>query len=188
MFKTLIDPSTLAAHLADPNWVVIDCRFDLADPPKGEQLYLQSHILGARYAHLDRDLSGTKTGANGRHPLPTADEMRARFGALGIAPGRQVVVYDADSGMHASRLWWMLRYLRHEAVALLDGGFARWVREPATERARDVNGDGTDDIVWQGSTGQVHYWRMSNGRRLEGINIDRPVTKDWKFGGVGSIE
>jgi thiosulfate/3-mercaptopyruvate sulfurtransferase len=129
MFKTLIDPATLAPHLADTGWVVIDCRFDLADPPKGEQLYLDAHIPGARYAHLDRDLSGERTGENGRHPLPTPEEMRERFGALGIAPGTQVVVYDADSGMHASRLWWMLRYMGHDAVALLDGGFARWMHE-----------------------------------------------------------
>src|SRR5215213_4754389 len=135
MFKTLIDPVTLAAHLDDKAWVVIDCRFDLADPPGGEQLYLESHIPSARYAHLDRDLSGEKTGRNGRHPLPSADQMRARFGALGIGPGTQVVVYDADSGLHASRLWWMLRFMQHDAVALLDGGFARWVREDFATRS-----------------------------------------------------
>ena len=129
MFKTLIAPADVAPHLADDNWVVVDCRFDLADPPKGEQLYLESHIPGARYAHLDRDLSGAKTGANGRHPLPTPQQMTERFGAFGIAPGKQVVVYDADSGMYAARLWWMLRYMGHDAVALLDGGLARWTRE-----------------------------------------------------------
>jgi thiosulfate/3-mercaptopyruvate sulfurtransferase len=129
MFTTLIAPAELVPHLADEDWVVIDCRFDLAAPSLGEELYLESHIPGARYAHLDRDLSGEKTGTNGRHPLPTAEEMRERFGAFGIAPGRQVVVYDADSGMHASRLWWMLRYMGHEGVALLDGGLARWTRE-----------------------------------------------------------
>jgi thiosulfate/3-mercaptopyruvate sulfurtransferase len=129
MFKTLIGPADLAPRLAAEDWVVVDCRFDLANPPRGEQLYLESHVPGARYAHLDRDLSGDKTGVNGRHPLPTPEQMRERFGALGIGPGTQVVVYDADSGMHASRLWWMLRYMGHDAVALLDGGFARWVRE-----------------------------------------------------------
>jgi thiosulfate/3-mercaptopyruvate sulfurtransferase len=129
MFTTLITPDDLTPHLADPEWVVIDCRFDLAVPSRGEELYLESHIPGARYAHLDRDLSGEKTGSNGRHPLPTAEQMRERFGAFGISPGRQVVVYDADSGMHASRLWWMLRFMGHDAVALLDGGFARWTRE-----------------------------------------------------------
>lgn len=129
MFTTLIDPATLARHLASDTWIVVDCRFDLADPPRGEQLYLDAHIPGARYAHLDGDLSGDKTGSNGRHPLPTAEQMRERFGAMGIAPGTQVVAYDADSGMFAARLWWMLRFMGHDAVAVLDGGLARWVRE-----------------------------------------------------------
>jgi thiosulfate/3-mercaptopyruvate sulfurtransferase len=135
MFTTLIAPDDLAPHLADDRWVVVDCRFDLAAPARGEELYLESHIPGARYAHLDRDLSGEKTGTNGRHPLPTPDEMRERFGALGISPGTQVVVYDADSGMHASRLWWMLRFMGHDAVALLDGGIARWTREGRAVRS-----------------------------------------------------
>jgi thiosulfate/3-mercaptopyruvate sulfurtransferase len=129
MFTTLIAPTDVVPHLADESWVIVDCRFDLADPPKGERLYLESHIPGARYAHLDRDLSGEKTGSNGRHPLPTAEQMRERFGAFGISPGTQVIVYDADSGMHASRLWWMLRFMGHDAVALIDGGFARWQRQ-----------------------------------------------------------
>jgi thiosulfate/3-mercaptopyruvate sulfurtransferase len=129
MFTTLITPDDLAPHLADDGWVVVDCRFDLAAPARGEALYLEAHIPGARYAHLDRDLSGDTTGTTGRHPLPTTDDMRARFGALGISPGTQVVVYDADTGMHAARLWWMLRFMGHDAVALLDGGIARWMRE-----------------------------------------------------------
>ncbi len=129
MHKTLLDPATLSPHIADDNWVVVDCRFDLADPQKGEELYLDAHIPGARYAHLDRDLSGDKTGANGRHPLPTVEQMRERFGALGIAPGNQVIVYDADTGMYAARLWWMLRFMGHDAVALLNGGFALWTGE-----------------------------------------------------------
>jgi thiosulfate/3-mercaptopyruvate sulfurtransferase len=129
MFKTLIDPQTLAAHLDDPSWVIVDTHFDLGDPSQGGRQFLEEHIPGARYAHLDRDLSGEKTGTNGRHPLPTAAQMRERFGALGIAPGKQVVVYDADNAMYAARLWWMLRFMGHDAVAVLDGGFARWRRE-----------------------------------------------------------
>ncbi len=128
MFKTLIDPATLSQHLAEPDWVIVDCRFDLTDPARGEQLYLESHIPGARYAHLDRDLAGTKTGKNGRHPLPTPAQMEERFGALGIGPGVQVVAYDADSGMYAARLWWMLRFMGHDPAAVLDGGLAAWVR------------------------------------------------------------
>ena len=129
MHTTLIDPSTLAPHLTDDRWVVVDCRFDLTAPEKGEQDYLDAHIPGARYAHLDRDLSGEKTGSNGRHPLPTAEQMRERFGAMGIGPRAQVVAYDADTGMYAARLWWMLRFMGHDAVAVLDGGLAHWVRD-----------------------------------------------------------
>ena len=129
MYKTLIDPSTLSTHLHDPNWVVIDCRFDLANPEKGEEWYREAHIPGARYAHLDRHLSGPKTGTNGRHPLPDAETLCRTFAALGISNGMQVVAYDADSSMYAARLWWMLRWMGHDAVAVLDGGLARWQRE-----------------------------------------------------------
>jgi thiosulfate/3-mercaptopyruvate sulfurtransferase len=129
MHPTLIDPSTLLQHLGRPAWVIIDCRFDLANPAWGEEQYLAGHVPGAQYAHLDRDLSAPKTGKNGRHPLPSPDEMAARFGRMGVGPDAQVVAYDNDSGMYASRLWWMLRFMGHDAVAVLDGGWARWVRE-----------------------------------------------------------
>lgn len=129
MHSTLITPTDVKTHLGDPGWVIVDCRFDLTNPGWGEEQYAIGHIPGARYAHLDRDLSGAKTGTNGRHPLPSTDEMAARFGALGIGSGTQVVAYDADSGMYAARLWWMLRFMGHDAVAVLDGGLARWVSE-----------------------------------------------------------
>ena len=129
MHKTLIDPSTLARHLHDPDWIVVDCRFDLTNPEKGEELYREAHIPGARYAHLDRHLSGPKTGKNGRHPLPDSEVLCRTFSDLGISPGTQVVAYDADSGMYAGRLWWMLRWMGHDAAAVLDGGLARWQRE-----------------------------------------------------------
>ena len=129
MYTTLIDPRTLAAHLNDPAWIIVDTRFDLTDPSKGEQQFATAHVPGARYAHLDRDLSGEKTGTNGRHPLPTPEQMRTTFGAMGITHESQVVVYDADSSMYAARLWWMLRFMSHDRVAVLDGGFARWAAE-----------------------------------------------------------
>jgi thiosulfate/3-mercaptopyruvate sulfurtransferase len=128
MFTTLIDCATLSQHLRHPGWVIVDCRFDLTDPARGERMYYEAHIPGARYAHLDRDLSGTKTGRNGRHPMPSAEQMRERFGAMGIGPGVQVVAYDADTGMYAARLWWMLRFMGHEQAAVLDGGIAAWLR------------------------------------------------------------
>lgn len=128
MHTTLIDAATLAAHLDDRSWVVLDARFDLAAPAKGETLYREGHLPGARYVHLDTHLSGEKSGTNGRHPLPAPEVAAARFGALGIGPGTQVVVYDADMGMFAARAWWMLRWVGHQAVAVLDGGFAAWQR------------------------------------------------------------
>ncbi|MEZ5285628.1 MAG: rhodanese-like domain-containing protein [Vicinamibacterales bacterium] len=136
MHRTLITAADLASHLGDPRWVVIDCRFDLANTAAGEEQYVAGHVPRARYAHLDRDLSGPKTGSSGRHPLPTVEEMAARFGAMGIGPETQVVAYDADSGMFAARLWWMLRYMGHDAVAVLDGGLARWVAEGSRAPAR----------------------------------------------------
>ena len=138
MYSTLISPAELTPHLGDPRWVVVDCRFDLTNPAGGEEQYVAGHIPGARYAHLDRDLSGAKTGTNGRHPLPTLDEMSARFGALGIGADTQVVACDQDSGIYAARLWWMLRFLGHDAVAVLDGGFARWIAEGGAVEAGHV--------------------------------------------------
>ena len=131
---TLIDPPTLAAQLAS-DWVIVDCRFNLANTGWGEAQYAQGHIPGAVYAHLDRDLSGPKTGKNGRHPLPSMEALRERLGAWGVGAGAQVVAYDQDTGMTASRLWWLLRYLGHNAVAVLDGGLARWTAEGRPLRA-----------------------------------------------------
>ena len=95
----------------------------------GEERYAQGHLPGARFAHLDRDLSAPKTGRNGRHPLPDPADAARVFGRLGIGAASQVVAYDNGSGMFAVRLWWMLRWLGHEAVAVLDGGFEKWSRE-----------------------------------------------------------
>ena len=128
-FTTLIDTSTLADHLVDPEVAVIDCRFSLDDESWGERNYLEGHVPGAVYAHLDRDLSGTKTGRNGRHPLPSAGALADTLSRLGIGEGIQVVAYDQETGMYASRLWWLLRWMGHRAVAVLDGGFAKWTAE-----------------------------------------------------------
>ncbi len=127
--QLLVSTEDLAANLADPDWIVVDTRFDLARPAKGRELYAAGHLPGAFYLHLDEDLSGPKTGKNGRHPLPPLADFAARMNRCGVAPGRQVVVYDDGGGSYAVRLWWMLRWLGHEDVALLDGGFAAWKRE-----------------------------------------------------------
>lgn len=110
--------------------LIVDVRFDLADTGAGERAYAAGHLPGARYLHLDHDLSGAKQDAfgafRGRHPLPEREAFAARLRALGMTPGRQVVAYDAADGMYGARVWWMLRWLGHDAVAVLDGGFAAW--------------------------------------------------------------
>lgn len=127
MFKTIIEPSDLNTHLNDENWVVIDCRFSLGDTHAGRRAYEAGHIPGAFYAHLDEDLSGTIIpGQTGRHPLPKAEELAALFSKWGIDNQTQVVVYDDKGGAIAARLWWMLGWLGHDAVAVLNGGWPKW--------------------------------------------------------------
>ncbi|NLW96680.1 sulfurtransferase [Luteimonas wenzhouensis] len=125
-WNTLVQAEALAAALDAPGLVVVDCRFSLADPAAGERDYRQAHIPGARYAHLDRDLSGGPGPGRGRHPWPDAAGFTGRLAAWGIRPDSRVVAYDAGDGAFAARLWCLLRMLGHEAVAVLDGGFARW--------------------------------------------------------------
>ena len=128
MFTTLIEPRQLAAHLEDPDWAIVDCRFDLARPGWGAQAYASGHIPYALYAHLDEDLSAPRTPRSGRHPLPPVEALGATLGRLGIDARVQVIGYDQGSGAFAARLWWLLRWLGHEAVAVLDGGLAAWER------------------------------------------------------------
>ncbi len=131
---TLASTAELAAHLHDPAWVVFDCRHDLANPDSGGQAYASAHIPGARFLHLDRDLAAPTTGKNGRHPLPDPQVFTRTLGAAGVDSSKQVIAYDAQTGVYASRLWWMLRWLGHENVAVLDGGYAKWTgeRRPVT--------------------------------------------------------
>jgi len=126
---TVVSTAELAAHLDDPAWVIFDCRHDLARPDAGEEEYAKSHIPGARFLHLDRDLAAPPNGKNGRHALPDADAFVRALGAAGVDSGKQVIAYDAKLGVYASRLWWMLRWLGHDKVAVLDGGYTKWVKE-----------------------------------------------------------
>lgn len=123
----LLSAAELAGHLDDPGWRIIDCRFDLQHPEAGEAAYGEAHIPGALYAHLDRDLAGPITPDSGRHPLPDPQRLCATFSAWGIGPDTQVVCYDAQANAYAGRLWWLLRWLGHERVAVLDGGLQAWV-------------------------------------------------------------
>lgn len=125
-FATLIEATDLAQALTESDLRVVDTRFRLADPGAGEQAYRQGHIPGAVYLHLERDLSGPVTATSGRHPLPDPRILAARLGRAGIGSDDQVVVYDDAAGAIAARLWWLLRWLGHPRVAVLNGGLAAW--------------------------------------------------------------
>jgi thiosulfate/3-mercaptopyruvate sulfurtransferase len=122
----LIVAEILEKHLHDPGWVLVDCRFDLGDRDAGRRAYEAGHIPGSVYLDLDRDLAGPVGPDTGRHPLPDAGRLAARLGELGIGNDCTVVVYDDANGAIAARAWWIVRWLGHDSVRLLDGGFARW--------------------------------------------------------------
>jgi len=126
--SNLIVAQDLHSKLGDVGGVVVDCRFDLSDPDAGMRSYEAGHIPGAVYADLDRDLAAPVGPTTGRHPLPDASVLAATFGRLGIGNSSRVVVYDGASGGIAARCWWLLRWLGHDRVQLLDGGFAAWTR------------------------------------------------------------
>lgn len=128
MSSLLVSAAELSAHVDDTDWRVFDCRHDLRDLAYGEKAYAKGHIPGAVFMHLDRDLSGPQNGKNGRHPLPDPAVFAAKMAACGVGPQTQVVVYDNEGNAFAARLWWMLRWIGHEKVAVLDGGLAAWRR------------------------------------------------------------
>lgn len=126
MYTTLIDCQTLAGQLDEPDWVIVDCRFDLLQPQAGRVAYAVGHLPGAVYADLNQDLSGPVTPTSGRHPLPDPQRLADILGCWGVSPHSQVLAYDAGNSAFAVRLWWLLRWLGHPAVAVLDGGFQAW--------------------------------------------------------------
>jgi thiosulfate/3-mercaptopyruvate sulfurtransferase len=188
-FRTLISTAALAPRLADPHVVVVDCRYKLDDEAWGAAQYRSGHIPGAAYAHLARDLAGRKTGSNGRHPLPAPDALVRLFSGLGIADGMQVVAYDQDTGMYASRLWWLLRWLGHDAAAVLDGGFAKWIAEKRptatgdeTRAPRDFSGSPRPDMTMDadavGAAATAPDWRVVDARAPERYRGDiEPIDK-----------
>jgi len=160
MFTTLITVDQLAAaaaHGADQprDWLSIDCRFDLAKPDAGAAAYAAGHIPNALYAHLDRDLSSPITANSGRHPLPSPAAFAATVAAWGVTAQTQVVAYDADTGVYAARLWWLLRWVGHRRVAVLDGGLRAWCAQglaltaqaPAARTPSDFRAV-PDDALW----------------------------------------
>jgi thiosulfate/3-mercaptopyruvate sulfurtransferase len=128
-YSTLIGAHELAEHLDDPDWVLFDCRFDLANPRFGPDAYARGHLPGAFFMDVDRDLSGQMNGRNGRHPLPDPAALVSRLEACGVGNHTQLIAYDDANGMFASRLWWLMRWLGHRRVAVLDGGLQAWGRE-----------------------------------------------------------
>ena len=164
MHSTLISTEALASRLDDAALVIVDVRHDLATPASGASDYAAGHIPGARFADVDKDLSAPPTGRNGRHPLPAPEQAAALFGRLGIDARKQVVAYDAGDGVFASRLWWMLRWLGHDAVAVLDGGFAKWKRE-----SRPVTTD-----VPTGESATFHVGRVAPTVSATGIAASLP--------------
>ncbi len=129
IYKTLISAAELNQHSNDPNLVIVDCRFSLADTEAGAKAYRFGHISNARYAHLNTDLSAPVTKNTGRHPLPNAAFLAQKLGQWGIGNNTQVVAYDDAGGAFAGRFWWLLRWLGHDQVAVLDGGIQQWQKQ-----------------------------------------------------------
>lgn len=129
MSSPLISTAELAAQLGSANLVIVDSRHDLMNPSIGRDAYAAGHIPGAIFMSIDDDLSAAKTGSNGRHPLPTPEAFATKLGAKGISNSNKVVVYDGGNAMYAGRLWWMLRWVGHSNVFVLDGGIALWQKE-----------------------------------------------------------
>ena len=130
MQSSLISTKIAQDHLDNPKWRFFDCRYELTAPEKKKAEFSVSHIPGALYVHMNQDLATTHVpGKTGRHPLPSKDDMARKFSAMGIDKSIQVVVYDDAGGSHAARFWWMLRWLGHDAVAVIDGGWSFWIKE-----------------------------------------------------------
>jgi thiosulfate/3-mercaptopyruvate sulfurtransferase len=127
--KHVVSMKWVLARLYEPDLVIVDCRFTLGQPEAGRRAYEESHIPGAVYLDLERDLSAPVGEHGGRHPLPDAAELAERLGRAGIGNDSRVVAYDDQGGAMASRLWWLLRYLGHEQVFVMDEGFSAWKRE-----------------------------------------------------------
>lgn len=179
----LISAETLHQHLHDPqlatDLVIVDCRFELGQPDAGRAAWQRAHLPGAQYAHLDHDLSGPITATSGRHPLPGAEQLTERFSRWGIDHTKQVIAYDADNGaMAAARLWWLLRWLGHEQVAVLDGGLKQWLasgyavtQETETPDPTPFTAHQQDDLLVTADGVATHAqqpgWRLVDARAPE---------------------
>ena len=139
-YTTIISVNDLSNHLGDPNWGFIDCRFYISEPEKGYQEYLEAHIPGAIYAHLDRNLSGEIIpGKTSRHPLPDVQEFTETLSSWGLDRQTQVIAYDNSGGTIAARLWWMLRWVGHGSAAVLDGGWPAWIESGNAQESQEFS-------------------------------------------------
>jgi thiosulfate/3-mercaptopyruvate sulfurtransferase len=149
VYTSLIEAAALAPHVNDANWVIVDCRHDLVNLAAGREAYAAGHLPNALFADMEHELSGAKRDANGafrgRHPLPEQDAFIELLRSWGVNDDTQVVAYDAHGGMYAARLWWMLRWIGHEAVAVLDGGLPAWqtAGQPVVTDAPAARASGT---------------------------------------------
>ncbi|HLI97879.1 MAG TPA: rhodanese-like domain-containing protein, partial [Candidatus Baltobacteraceae bacterium] len=141
---TIVTVDQLAQHLGDSAWVIVDCRHLLQDFGAGRRMYEAAHVPGAFYAGGEDDLAGPKTGKNGRHPLPDPERFAAFLRELGVNGDTQIVAYDAGADMWAARFWYLCRYIGHDAVAVLDGGFAAWagMQKPVSAEIPKKPGNG----------------------------------------------
>ncbi len=167
-YETLITTEQLAENLDQPNWLIFDCRFDLSKPDWGLAEYQKSHIPGAGYAHLDRDLSGPTSARSGRHPLPGLDAFVEKLQSWGVTPNSQVVVYDTTGGAYAVRLWWMLRWAGLDNAAVLDGGLQKWVAEG---RPTAAGVERRAAVEWQRPP-EPRPWRAVSMGEVERIRTD----------------
>jgi thiosulfate/3-mercaptopyruvate sulfurtransferase len=141
----LISTGQLSLHLTDPDWIVFDCRHDTFDHARGARVYHEGHIPGSHFAPVETALAGTKTGRNGRHPLPPADDFAAFLNRHGVTAKTQIVAYDDAGGQYAARLWWLARWIGLTRVAVLDGGFPKWLADglPVATEVPSPRGGGT---------------------------------------------
>ncbi len=158
-YSNIISTADTAQNLNNPDWLIFDCRFELSDPAAGEHAYFREHLPGAQYAHLENDLSGPTTGKNGRHPLPDSEIFIKQLGLWGIDSTKQIIAYDDGSAIYAARFWWMLRWMGHISVAVLDGGFKKWMKEkrpitaelpqvPPAQFSGKVQSEHSKDLQW----------------------------------------
>lgn len=177
-YTTLISCADTFTKLDNPGWRFFDCRFDLMNPDSGRQQFLAGHLPNAHYVHLDEDLSSPVTPTSGRHPLPDINELADKLSRWGVSSNTQVIAYDGGNGVSASRLWWLLRWLGHNEVAVMDGGFARWsaLKLPiSTELTQPVAAQFVPHVQndWVVDVDQIEQQRLSGDILLDARSAER---------------